>query len=407
MRTVNVGIIGMGGRGRFFYRYYSKQGFEGFDVKAVCDLDDERLDAARKLFGDSFSCYDDMHAMLGRDDIDLIIVATHDRDHVEPTIAALRAGKHVLAEKPLCQSVDDAVKIIREVRRAKGLFFMGFELREVTLFRQMKEFIDAGKIGEVKVAHVFDHVGHDFNAPFFRNPRRQTEYYRSLLLQKASHSLDLLNWFVGGRPVRVYGVGGLDVFGSRNDTEGGGKEGLTCDQCEKGGSCPYYSGGAVHKTDYGEKLKRKRQAYCVWNEFADLNDNAELCITYSNGVKATFHENYFAPEYTREFWLVGTKGKMYGYYDNPGRFLIRITNLMPADQREDSLRDIEEYWPRAKPGGHGGGDTSLRDEVYRRIIAEEQPPDILESAYYSTALAACAEDSIESGKPVDIPQLDD
>ena len=56
----------------------------------------------------------------------------------------------------------------------------------------------------------------------------------------------------------------------------------------------------------------------------DLNDNSELCITYANGGKATFQECHFTPEYSREFWLVGTKGKMYGYYDNPGRFLIRV-----------------------------------------------------------------------------------
>ncbi|NQT03506.1 MAG: hypothetical protein HQ580_15875, partial [Planctomycetes bacterium] len=130
------------------------------------------------------------------------------------------------------------------------------------------------------------------------------------------------------------------------------------------------------------------------------------CISYANGVKATFQEIHFTPEYTREFWFVGNRGKMYGYYDNPGRFQIRIQKLIPAKQHGQNLRDVEEYWPVAKPGGHGGGDLALRNEFYRRIVENDQPTDEIDSAYYSTALAACAEDSIESGMPVDIPQLD-
>ena len=132
----------------------------------------------------------------------------------------------------------------------------------------------------------------------------------------------------------------------------------------------------------------------------NLKDNSELCISYANGAKATFHECHFTPDYTREFWFIGTKGKMYGYYDNPGRFLVRIEYTHSPD------RHTEEWKPTSGGGSHGGGDNRLRDAFYRRIVENDPPIDALESAYYSTALAICAEVSIDSGMPVDIPVLD-
>ena len=134
----------------------------------------------------------------------------------------------------------------------------------------------------------------------------------------------------------------------------------------------------------------------------DLDDHAVLSITYANGAKATFQECHFTPEYSREFWLTGTEGKMYGYFDNPGRFLIRVENRNDPRGRE---RRVEEFHPFAGSGAHGGGDDRLRDEFYRRIVENDPPAGAIAGAYYSTVLASCATESIETGRVVDIPPL--
>jgi predicted dehydrogenase len=226
---------------------------------------------------------------------------------------------------------------------------------------------------------------------FFHDPMRQKAFYKTLLLQKASHSLDLLNWFMGSTPVKVYGIGGLDFYGRMESPE------LRCSQCNKASKCPYHIEKPLFTMDYGEDVEIKD--YCVWNRTLDLNDNSELCISYANGGKATFHECHFTPEYSREYWLVGERGKLYGYYDNKGRFLVRLEHAQANE------RFTEEYKPEHTGGAHGGGDKNLRQEFYRRIIAREPALDMLESAYYSTALAICAETSIETGQPVVIPAL--
>ena len=388
-KIIGVGIVGMGGRGKYFARMYSKQGHPGLDLRAVCDRDEKLLASLHDLYGDGVAYYSDAGDLADDPNIDAVLVATHDADHVDPTVTALRAGKHVLVEKPLCQTIDDARKILDEASRAKGIFMIGLELRDCTVFQTIKRLLDEGRIGEVKVANAFDNVavGGQY---FFHNPARQKEYMKSLLLQKACHSLDLLNWFVGSDPVRVYGIGGQAFFG------GGKNPAERCSECSRGESCPYFIRQKL-QLDYDAVVESRD--YCVWGKRMDLDDHSLLAITYANDAKATFHEVHFTPEYSREFWFVGTEGKLYGYYDNPGRFLVRI------EYSHDPQRRTEEWKPPHTGGSHGGGDARLRDEFYRRIVENDPPVEAVNSAYYSTALAICAQESVETGQVVDIPQL--
>ncbi len=383
---IRVGVVGYGNRGRYLAANYSQSEHPGFQLAAACDTSPQRLRLARQEHGDALFCTEHWTELLARADIDAVVVATHDHQHLEPTLAALAAGKHVICEKPLCQSAADAAKVVEAVRRSGRVFMIGFELRHCAVFTTMRRLLDEGRIGEVKVAHVFDNVSVG-GSYYFHRPRRKAQM-KSLLLQKASHSLDLLNGFAGSRPVKVYGIGGQDFYG-RRDTGG-----LRCRNC--GEQCPYRARPRGFQPEPGAP---EIWDYCVWSREMDLNDNSELCISYANGVKATFHECHFTPDYSREFWLVGTRGKMYGYYDGPGRFLVRIEYANDPDRR------TEEFKPPRPEGGHGGSDGFLRDECYRRIVAGASSEDALHSAYYSTALAACAEESIESGLPVAIPPM--
>ena len=388
MESIGVGVIGMGGRGGHFAGMYNRAAHPGFELKAVCDLDPVRFEQPRARFGDAIAYITDARELLARPDIDAVIVATNDPDHVGPTVDALAAGKHVLCEKPLCQTIDDARRIVSAVRSAAGIFMVGFELREASVFRTMRQLLDEGRIGTVMVGHAFDNVSVGGNY-FYHDPKRQKAFYKSLLLQKACHSLDLLNWMMGSHPVTVYGIGGMDFYGRKEDP------GLRCGECDRADTCPYCVKEQQLTMDYGVAVETRDA--CVWSREMDLNDNSELCISYAGGGKATFQECHFTPDYSREFWLVGDEGKMYGYYDNPGRFLVRIEYSHSPERR------TEEWRPPATGGSHGGGDRNMRDEFYRRIIESDPQLDALESAYYSTALAICAEESIDSGMPVSVP----
>ena len=389
-RVIRTGVVGLSGRGTYWARMYDAPGHPGFQLTAVCDVNPDRLAEGRALYGDRVRYYESADALAADEAVDAVLVATDDPHHVAPSLAGLRAGKHVLVEKPLCQSIDDARLLIAEARTAPGIFMIGFELRDCTVFQTMKRLLDEGRIGPVKVGHAFDNVAVG-GRYFFHDPQSQKAYYKSLLLQKACHSLDLLNWFMDSEPVRVYGIGGQAVFGTgRNPAE-------RCRDCPRADTCPYFIRSEV-ELDYGGVSRHSYDA-CVWRADLDLDDHSLLAITYANDAKATFHENHFTPEYSREFWLTGTAGKMYGYYDNPGRFLVRV------EYAHDRERRTEEWKPPHTGGSHGGGDNRLRDEFYRRIVENDPPTEAHASAYYSTALALRAQESIDAGQALDIPPL--
>jgi len=76
----------------------------------------------------------------------------------------------------------------------------------------MRELVDEGRIGEIIMGQALDNVsvGGQY---FYHNDMRRKDYVRSLLLQKGTHTIDLLNWFMGGNTVKVYATGGTDFYG--------------------------------------------------------------------------------------------------------------------------------------------------------------------------------------------------
>ena len=172
-RVIRTAVIGLGPRGLYLASMYSQQQHVGFKLEAVCDSDPIRLEKVRRQIDDGICCHADMHEMLNKHNCELVIVATNDPDHVQPILASLRAGKHVLVEKPLCQTVEDAQLIVKEARKAEAYLLIGFELREVSVFKTMKSLLDEGRIGKVKIAHVFDNVSVGGN--YFFHTQQDTE----------------------------------------------------------------------------------------------------------------------------------------------------------------------------------------------------------------------------------------
>ncbi|MGQ9555699.1 MAG: Gfo/Idh/MocA family protein [Anaerolineae bacterium] len=383
---INIGVIGLGGRGRYFCELYGNS--PRSQLIAVCDLSPQRLELVRNRWGSSLRYFTDMNDMLAMPGLDAVIVATDDPHHTEPTVAALRAGKHVMVEKPLAQTVTDCQFMVEEAGKAKGIFMIGLELRHCILFERVRALLDEGAIGKVLLGWAIDNVSVGGNY-FYHNRARRKNYIKSLLIQKACHSLDLLNWFMGGRPQQVFAYGALSYYGGSEPND------KHCQGCERAATCPFFVQHNRFTMDYGAILEI--DDLCVWAEGCDVPDNSVLTISYDNGTRATFTECHFTPEYSREFTFVGDKGKLYALYNNEGNFLIRVQHRF-SDH-------VDEYRPIYTGGHHGGGDLRIMEEFLDCIESGRQPRASLQAAYDSTVLAICAEESIETGRPIDIPLI--
>src|SRR5215211_4743301 len=129
--------------GRFFDLELSPR------MRAICGRDEEGVkEAAASLGWESYET--DYRRLLERDDIDLVDVATPGNTHHEIAIAALEAGKHVLCEKPLANTLEESHEMLDAARRAGTVNMVCFNYRRVPAVQLAKKLLQEGRIGEIR-----------------------------------------------------------------------------------------------------------------------------------------------------------------------------------------------------------------------------------------------------------------
>lgn len=142
---VVAAVIGCGGRGMGLLSIHNDP---GCTVAAVCDVDQQRMAAARKRIGEC-DAYQDFRRILDRQDIDAVLIGTPDHWHAAITVLACQAGKDVYCEKPLCRTVDEGRQMVEAARRYGRVVQMGTQYRSIGRTRQACEWVRNGRLGKV------------------------------------------------------------------------------------------------------------------------------------------------------------------------------------------------------------------------------------------------------------------
>jgi predicted dehydrogenase len=151
-KIFTVAVVG-GGIGRSHILEGYQPNADKFRVLAICDLDPARMNAVGDEFGIERRTpnFDDLLAM---DDLDIIDICTPPMVHYGMIVAALRAGKHVICEKPLVGSLAEVDEVIAEEKKARGMLMPVFQYRFGNGVQQAKAIIDAGLAGKPFVGTV-------------------------------------------------------------------------------------------------------------------------------------------------------------------------------------------------------------------------------------------------------------
>ena len=189
---LGVGVIGMGFMGKAFAQICS-QVWEA-NLVGVSDVVEEAGRSAAEAFNVPF--YADYHDLIRRPDLQAVIIATPEFAHVEPTVAALEAGKGVLVEKPIADTVADAQKILAVQKKTKGVVLVGHVQRFNSQYALAKQQVDEGKIGAVQYVQTRKLNG--------RGAQDRLKGRSSLPMFLGVHDYDIVNWFAGSAPARVY-----------------------------------------------------------------------------------------------------------------------------------------------------------------------------------------------------------
>ncbi len=148
---LNIAIIGAGGRGRA-----NTRGVQSEHICALCDVNQDVLDQAKKQFPDA-KIYYDWREIMDDATVDAVVISTADHHHALAAVAAMRAGKHVYCEKPVAHTVKEA-RIMQDEylrRRDKVATQMGTQIHATENYRRIVELVQAGAIGPVREAHVW------------------------------------------------------------------------------------------------------------------------------------------------------------------------------------------------------------------------------------------------------------
>jgi UDP-N-acetyl-2-amino-2-deoxyglucuronate dehydrogenase len=200
-RTYGFGVIGLG-MGLAHCRRMKDE--KRARLVAVCDINEQRGQAAQKEFGVPW--YTRATDLLRDPAVDVVIVATPTGLHAEYSIAAARAGKHVLCEKPIDVDVARARKIIAACKSAGVKLQVGFQNRCTADAMQTFQDVQAGRIGRLLFAQMQLHWWRGRPGYFTKSGWRGTWKYDGggAFMNQGVHYVDLMTWFMG-RPVAVVG----------------------------------------------------------------------------------------------------------------------------------------------------------------------------------------------------------
>ncbi|TVR71752.1 MAG: gfo/Idh/MocA family oxidoreductase [Sphaerobacteraceae bacterium] len=213
MTKLRAGLIGTGTIAHS--AHLPAMQYLGHDIEliAVADIRAEAAQAAVKKYG-AETWYSDYRELLNRDDIDFVDICTPEFLHCEQVVAAAEAGKHILCEKPMAATVDEADRMIAAAKANDVMLMIGHSRRFTDRYRNAWQAVAEGRIGNVQIVRENERrpvamysaldlaTGYwspDGDRPWISDP----EYTEGAALTNAVHEMDLARWFAGADALSV------------------------------------------------------------------------------------------------------------------------------------------------------------------------------------------------------------
>lgn len=408
MKVARVAIIGAGDRGKDRYGAYILAHQDKIQVVAVAEPDAlkrKQIATAHGIeLGRQYASWETLlEAGL---DLDGVLITTSDDLHYKPTLAAIEANYHVLLEKPISNKLSEIIEIGKAARGSSKEVLVCHVLRYTNFYSTIKAILDRGEIGDIVSIQHNENIGYyHFAHSFVRGNWRNDQSSSPLILAKSCHDMDLLIWLTGKKPLRVSAYGSLKHFHEACAPEGAGWRCLV--DCEIKDNC-LYAPEKIYYPNLGkwpasivspegteaaltEALLSGPYGRCVYRCDNNVVDHMVTAIEFEGQITATFNLCAFTQDIYRSLKIMGTKGELRA---NDHKHHISVHPFGAQ---------VVHYYPEAKIGGHGGGDTGIMDDFV--AILHGEPAKALTSAadsVLSHVLCFAAEASRLGGSPMTI-----
>ncbi|GIH17517.1 Gfo/Idh/MocA family protein [Rugosimonospora africana] len=291
------------------------------ELVALCDVNPVRLNAHNRLLASLGAApaatypVESFGAMLDKESVDVVLVTSVDRTHDDYIVGALEAGRDVISEKPMTIDARRCRRILNAVARTGRHVTVTFNYRYNPVHEAVRRLLAAGEIGEIGSVHFEWQLDLRHGADYFRRWHREKANSGGLMVHKSSHHFDLVNWWLGARPVEVFGMGRLFFYG-----EQGARHGY-----DRGYSRAHGDPAAVDDP-FALHLAgrpRLRELYLdaesedgylrdrnVFAPGVTIEDDMAVLVRYDTGATMTYHLSAYSPWEGYRVMFNGSRGRL-------------------------------------------------------------------------------------------------
>jgi predicted dehydrogenase len=417
-------VVGVGSRSRMYTHAITGKFRDANELVAVSDNNAGRAALAVKAIAatgaskpKAYSA-SDFDRMIRETKPQTVIVTTPDATHNDYIVRALDAGCDVITEKPMTTTPEKAQSILDACKRNGRHVRVTFNYRYSPPRTQVKDMLMSGEIGDV--------LSVDFNwllntvhgADYFRRWHSNKAISGGLMIHKATHHFDLVNWWLGAQPETVVAVGKREFYTPEMARRMGLKSAHErCRTCPEKNACTFYFDLAA---DPGLKAlyldNEQHDGYfrdqCVWRPEINIEDTMNVVVRYDTGTTLSYSLNAFNSWEGYHIAFNGTKGRI-------EHSIVEQAGVAGADETQGKIKDDgvttriiplrgapREIEPWTGTGGHGGGDDVMLTEIFGDAPADKYKRASDErGGAYSMLVGAAANQCFKTGQSVRIDQL--
>jgi predicted dehydrogenase len=369
---VRIGVIGPGSRGRFLMGFILKN--PKAQITAVCDVYQPSIDEALKLVPNA-KVYNDYRKLLEDRDIDAVVIATPLDRHYQMAMDAFDAGKDVFCEKSICYDLWQCHDVYQKYLQTGKIFFVGQQRLFDPRYLKAMKMVHDETFGDINAVWAYWNRNNDWRRPCpsddldeHINWRLYKEHSKGIMTELACHQLQVGTWAFREIPNKVMGFASITHW------------------------------------------KERRQVY----------DNLSCIYAFDSGVKMTYDSVLSNKFYGFEEKIMGTKGtvepeigKYYFEKNPPAPAFIRMIDEIEMDifnavpfagtswEPETASQNKGEYLLGKAP--KEDGTSIMLDAFVEAVITRKQPENIVEEAYYASALSLLGHQAIEQERTIIFP----
>src|SRR5262245_6648766 len=383
-------VVGVGSRAYLYLDAIQSTHADRAELVGVCDVNAGRLELARAHARRAgrpeppaypAAAFD---KMIAETRPDAVVVTTVDSTHADYICRAMELGCDVITEKPMTTDAPMCQRILDTRAKTGRRLRVAFNYRYMPVRGQIKELLVAGAIGDVLSVDFHWMLDTHHGADYFRRWHGHKRFSGGLMVHKATHHFDLVNWWLSAVPVSVRASGRRGFYtpamAKRMGLAGPHERCHTCPERQK---CAFELDLAKDPTLKALYLdQEKHDGYfrdrCVFRPEIDIEDSMNVVVTYDSEAILCYSVNAFAAWEGYVVTFNGTKGRIehkvveavsapFGSANVPGQAKGYEVSVRVVPLRKPPY----DVAPRTGSGSHGGGDAVMLADLFAATPAAD------------------------------------